>query len=96
MQREAAWQVFANTVGYKELAKLDAANITYRLPIPGAIIKEGKLHANSSFPGLTIEYSKDGKKWVEYNKQKQPKVKAGVLVRTIAPSGRAGRAVTVE
>jgi hexosaminidase len=32
----------------------------YRLPPPGGEIREGMLHANIDFPGLTIRYSTDG------------------------------------
>lgn len=31
----------------------------YRLPPPGAVIKEGKLYANVDFPGLAIRYTTD-------------------------------------
>ena len=29
------WEEFANTLGYKELARLDKMNINYRVPPPG-------------------------------------------------------------
>ncbi|WP_281166506.1 chitobiase/beta-hexosaminidase C-terminal domain-containing protein [Psychromonas hadalis] len=95
-QRAADWEVFAHVIGHKELAKLDAANIIYRLPVPGAIINKGKLEANVSFPGLTIEYSNDGKVWEKYNHEQQPTAKVGILVRSISATGRAGRSVTVK
>jgi hexosaminidase len=95
--RDAKWEIFANTVGYKELAKLDAAGIAYRLPVPGAMIdKNGLLIANSTFPGLTIQYSNDGKTWMDYDLSSKPKVKAGVQVRTVATTGRPSRAVEVK
>ena len=56
-QRDQQWQLFANTIGQKELVKLERANINYRLPTVGAIIQNGTLYANSAFSGLTIEYS---------------------------------------
>jgi len=30
------WEMFANTLGYKELRRLDDLNIDYHIPVPGA------------------------------------------------------------
>ena len=35
-QRDAAWGRYANTLGYKELARLDEVGVEYRVPLPGA------------------------------------------------------------
>jgi hexosaminidase len=61
--REQAWNYFANLVGRRELPRLDFwhGGVAYRLPPPGASIKDGILTANVAFPGLTIRYSLDGK-----------------------------------
>lgn len=64
--RDNQWNLFANTLGQKEFTKLELAQIDYRLPTVGAIVKEGKLHANIAFPGLTIEYQVNGGHWVTY------------------------------
>ncbi len=57
-----AWNDFANVVGQCEMPRLDYlfGGFNYRLPPPGAILREGKLHANISFPGLPIRYTLDG------------------------------------
>ena len=34
--RKASWEKFANTLGYKELSRLDNLGINYRIPLPGA------------------------------------------------------------
>lgn len=34
--RKLEWEVFANSLGYKELARLDKMNIDYHIPAPGA------------------------------------------------------------
>ena len=34
--RKMEWEAFANTLGYKELARLDKMNINYHIPVPGA------------------------------------------------------------
>jgi hexosaminidase len=56
------WNRFANMVGQRELPRLDYlyGGFNYRLPPPGAVIREGMLHANIDFPGLKIRYTTDG------------------------------------
>ena len=34
--KEESWERFANTLGYKELRRLDKLGINYRIPLPGA------------------------------------------------------------
>ena len=94
--RDADWAVFANTLGYKEFAKLDRAGVYYRLPVPGAKIEAGKLVANSAFPGVMIQYSTDGTHWHNYDDGAKPSVGIGVKVRTVAGNGRVGRAIEVN
>ncbi|BDU39719.1 beta-N-acetylhexosaminidase [Vibrio nigripulchritudo] len=94
--RDAEWEVFANTLGYKEFAKLDQAGVYYRLPVPGAKIEGGKLVANSAFPGVTIQYSTDGTTWQNYDAANQPAASVGVKVRTVAANGRVGRSIDVK
>lgn len=64
--RDSQWALFANTLGQKEFAKLELAQIDYRLPTVGAVIQMGKLYANIAFPGLTIEYQIKGGEWLTY------------------------------
>jgi len=58
--RKIEWEAFANTLGHKELVRLDKMNIDYHIPVPGARIVAQKLQVNSAFPGLTIQCSTDG------------------------------------
>jgi len=51
---------FAAALGTKELRKLDAAGIQYRIPVPGANASS----ANVAFPGLPIEYSLNGSNFI--------------------------------
>ncbi|GIU22970.1 carbohydate-binding domain-containing protein [Shewanella schlegeliana] len=89
------WHTVANTIGAKELLKLDKANIAYRVPTPGAVIKDGKLFANVIFPGLEIEYRDAGGQWQAY--AEGVAVTAPVEVRVIAADGkRKGRTLVVE
>ncbi|WP_286263209.1 family 20 glycosylhydrolase [Thalassotalea atypica] len=93
--RDNAWQLFAHTIGTKELAKLELDNVQYRLPTVGAKIISGKLNANIAFPGLPIEYKTQGAQWQSY---RQPvDVSGEVLVRSRSLDGkRAGRPTRVS
>ncbi len=94
-QRDKQWRLFAQTLGQKEFAKLELANIDYRLPTVGAIIKAGKLHANIAFPGLTIEYQVADGQWQRY--QGPVEVTGDVKVRSRSLNGnRAGRTTSVK
>lgn len=79
---EADYDGFANAVGGKALAKLDAFGINYRMSKVGAKIIDGKLHAKAEFPMIQIQYSTDGKNWHPYNDSNKPTVSANVFVRT--------------
>jgi hexosaminidase len=59
---DQAWNNFANAIAQRELARLDYLwdDVNYRVPLPGAIIDQGKLKANVAFPGLVIRYTLDG------------------------------------
>ena len=81
------WNQFANLIGQRELAKLDAASINYRLPVPGAKIENGKLIANIVFPGLSIEYSIDkGNQWQRYQGPIAIKKGENVFIRSVSPN----------
>lgn len=60
--RDLAWNEFANRIGRYEYNRLSRTfeNINYRLPLPGALIENGLLKVNSSFPGLMIRYEVNG------------------------------------
>jgi hexosaminidase len=90
-RRDADYQAFAQTMTLKELPKLAQAGVSFYLPPPGAIIKDGLLTANSAYPGLPIEYSLDqGKSWVRYSEATKINShgihQAKVWLRTTLPS----------
>ena len=99
-ERDKQWAQFANTLGQKELAKLELFDIDYRLPTVGAIIKEGKLHANIAFPGLIIEFldEVEGAKKVEWQRyHSEIEVKGSVKVRSrTSDKKRTGRITSVN
>lgn len=93
--RDQQWQLFANALGQKEFPKLELANIKYRLPTVGAKIEKGFLYANSTFPGLPIEYQEQGKAWQKYSQPVQ--VASPVEIRTTTVNNvRKGRSVMVR
>ncbi|WP_044243970.1 family 20 glycosylhydrolase [Chondromyces apiculatus] len=57
-----AWSRFANTLGQRDLPRLDhlSGGIGYRISPPGARMISGKMEANVAFPGLAIRYTTDG------------------------------------
>ncbi|WDE07216.1 carbohydate-binding domain-containing protein [Thalassomonas viridans] len=65
--RDNSWALFAAALGQKEFAKLERADISYRLPTVGAKIESGRLWANIAFPGLDIEYKLAGQNWQPYH-----------------------------
>ena len=83
------WLRFANLMGQRELPKMDAAGVAYRLPVPGAQVNGGKLQANTSLPGLAIEYSVDGgKQWQLYDDVQKPQITGDVWVRSASADGK--------
>lgn len=56
------WNVFANQLAQFELPRLAYMNggYNYRVPPPGAIVKDNKILVNNAFPGLEIRYTTDG------------------------------------
>ena len=88
------WTRVANIIGQRELTKLEKAGIDYRLPLPGAKIENGILAMNIQFPGVALQYSTDGKNWLDYSAQAQPKVTGEVWIRSISTSGERASRVT--
>lgn len=59
------WIDFANTVGYKELGRLEQQSIKYRVPPPGIKVENGKLLVATVYPGLKFKYRQAGdQKWL--------------------------------
>ncbi|MEJ2817914.1 family 20 glycosylhydrolase [Caulobacter sp. CCG-8] len=93
-RRDADWAAFANLLGGRELARLDAAGVAYRIPTVGAVVEDGRLRANVEFPGLPIEYRVEGGAWRPY--APDAPVAGRVEVRARSADGkRAGRSLFV-
>ena len=93
--REQAWQKFSNTLGQKELGKLDKAGIFYRVPTVGAKIIAGKLNINSSLLGLPLEYRQANSDWQEYQNPVEVTLPVEVRARTFDKK-RAGRSLFIN
>ncbi len=66
------YSLFAYALASKELPKLDAAGVQYRIPPPGAAVIGTAVQMNSSLPGLVLEYSTDGSNWQAWNSASPP------------------------
>lgn len=94
------WNQFTNTIGQKEMTRLDylAGGIGYYIPPAGAKIEEGKLYANTGFPGLSIRYTLDGSEPTEQSLEyREPVEVAGdVRLKVFSGGGNASRSVLVK
>ena len=95
-----AWSAFINTVGKRELPRLDAyaGGFQYRIPTAGAKVIGGKLAANGQFPGMTIRYTTDGTEPTATSQTyTEPIAATGtVKLRVFNAAGRGGRTVTIN
>ncbi|MBU2713373.1 family 20 glycosylhydrolase [Zooshikella harenae] len=95
------WQKFAVRVGSYELPRLDRWNggYHYRLPLPGAKLVGGKIHANTAFPGLTVRYTVDGSEpSINSKKYQHPldPVSNQIKLKTFSSNGRSSRTTVLS
>lgn len=91
---KAGWQDFAGRTA-AQFPMLEKIGVAYRVAPPGARIANGKLEANSMFPGTAIEYRVEGGAWTRY--AGPVAVSGAVDVRSRSADGkRASRTVRVE
>jgi len=106
-QQRAAWALrdwneFANRLGQRELPRLDRAPRPwdYRLPPPGAVLRDGQLHANVALPGLAVHYTLDGLEPTARSPRFDMPVPVSgvreVKLATFDTRGRASRIVTLN
>ncbi|MCR9289694.1 MAG: carbohydate-binding domain-containing protein [Bacteroidetes bacterium] len=92
---DKSWNSFANILGQKELVRLDHlfGGYDYRIPPPGVMIRNGKAEANTSFPGMTIRFERNGKEpTVNSPEYKSPTDIEGVMkFRVFNSKGRGSR-----
>ena len=97
---QEAWSKFVNTVGKRELTKLNyfQGGANFRIPTVGAKHMNGQIHANIQLPGLTIRYTNDGSEPTLNSKQYvQPIADKGVIkLRAFDSKGRGGRTIEIK
>lgn len=100
LQLERDWNQFANRLGQRELPRLDYlfGGIHYRLPPPGAVVRDGQVRANVEFPGMAIHYTIDGSTpTVDDPIYRAPiPVVEGMQFRSFDSRGRGSRSVIVS
>jgi len=65
-ERENEWNKFVTIIGMRELPRLAQRGIKFRIPLPGAVVRNDTLYMNNMFPGLTPVYQIDNNTPVEY------------------------------
>lgn len=94
------WSRFVNVVGKRELPRLDhyAGGFKYRIPTPGAVIRNGKLMANTQFPGTVIRYTTNGEEPTATSPvyTKPVVVSGNVRLKLFTTNGRGGRSESVD
>lgn len=90
-QMSEDWIRFGRAVSQRVMPQLIDDGVIPRVPLPGAVIKQGKLHMNSGFPGLIMEYRANKQVWQTYS---QPiAIDSAVDVRTRVAGTQVGSRV---
>lgn len=96
---DLAWSKFVNTIGKKELPRIDASfkELNYRLPPAGATIIDGQVHLNIQFPGLTVRYTTDKTEPTATSPAYSKPIPAKGIIkfRTFDSNGRAGKVSSI-
>jgi hexosaminidase len=94
------WAELSNRIGRYALPQIDRffGSFAYRIAPPGAVIEDGTLRANTSFPGLVIRYTSDGSEpGPQSPEYTEPvKVSGNVRVRAFNKQGRGSRSFLVK
>lgn len=97
---DKAWNVFSNTVGQRDLPRLDYlfGGWNYRIAPPGAIVEKDVLKANSEFPGMQIRYTVDGSEPSANSKlyEKSVPIKGNIKLKAFDTKGSSSRTTTVN
>lgn len=90
------FQRFTTVLGQRILPRLDAKQISYRMPLPGARIIDGKLLVTMEIPGFGVEYSLDnGDTWNGYDFGVPPELESTAVVLRSTAGDRRGRIVAL-
>jgi len=100
LQLTKDWNRLANILAAKELPRLSFMNggYNFRVPLPGALVKDGMLYANVQFPGLEIRFTTDGSEpTAQSNLYSKPvKVSGTVKLKSFVQGGKSSRTSVVN
>jgi hexosaminidase len=82
----ADWLSFTYVLSTKAMPQLVKDGIQPRVPLPGAIIKEGLLHMTSSFSGLQLEYQVHGQNWQVFQGPAKHQAQGDIRIRAKIPT----------
>jgi hexosaminidase len=91
-----AWSRFVNTLGKRELPRLDHEGVGYRIPKPGLVVEDGRVVANIQLPGLTLRYTADGTEPSVKSPVAQGPIPARGVIRVAAFDRRGRKGFTAE
>ncbi|HDR89368.1 MAG TPA: beta-N-acetylhexosaminidase [Bacteroidetes bacterium] len=98
--KKTQWQKFLRTLYLEELPKLSILNggYVYRVPPPGAVIRNGFLHAGMPCDGFSICYTTDGSEPTTASKKFLGKIpfRNTILLKAFDRAGRGSRTVRVS
>ena len=91
-----AWSRFVNTLGKRELPRLDQEgwDLDYRIPTPGLKVVDGAVLCNLQLPGFTLRYTVDGTEPTAKSPAVQGPIAATGTIRVAAFDGRGRKGAT--
>jgi hexosaminidase len=81
----ADWFSFGHVLSHKAMPQLAKDGIEPRVPLPGAVIKDGMLHIQSGFDGLQLEYKIRDGNWQAYDAPVKQSLLSDIKVRAKIP-----------
>jgi hexosaminidase len=93
---QEAWSRFVNTLGKRELPRLDleGLKLNYRIPTPGLKVVDGAVLCNLQLPGFTLRYTTDGTEPTAKSPAVQGPIAARGVIRVAAFDGRGRKGAT--
>lgn len=93
-----AWSRFVNTLGKRELPRLDHEgwHINYRIPTPGLKVVDGAVRSNLQIPGFTLRYTTDGSEPAVTSPVVEGPITARGLIKVAAFDGRGRSGATAK
>jgi hexosaminidase len=94
------WNLFANKMSISELPRLDhfAGGFQYRIPPPGAVVKDGMVQVNVLYPTLMVRYTTDGTEPTVKSPEYKTPIAMTAIVKLAAfnQQGRKSRTITLQ